>query len=130
MAVLQYKHLLKNNLGFTLIEVLIALVIISISLTAVIMTTSQNIKSTHHLQQKIIATWAAENIINEIKTGIINKSSTNEDSNDIKILNNILHYKVKLTPTSNSKIQKIEVDIFNNKNESKIIKLTSFLYEK
>ena len=44
--------MLNKNFGFTLIEVLIALTILSIALTAIIISTSQNIKDTFYLQNK------------------------------------------------------------------------------
>src|SRR5687767_14340539 len=57
--------------GFTLIEVLIALAILSIALTAVIKATSQNIKDTLYLQDKTIAHWVGLEIMNEVRTHLI-----------------------------------------------------------
>lgn len=62
---------MKKFLGFTLIEVLIALIIISIALAASIRVTNQSIRDTTHVQNTMIAHWVAMNIISEIQVGII-----------------------------------------------------------
>jgi prepilin-type N-terminal cleavage/methylation domain-containing protein len=51
--------------GLTLIEVLVALAIISIALTAIIKATSENIRGTAYLQDKTIAMYVARQILNE-----------------------------------------------------------------
>ena len=55
----------QNNSGFTLIEVLIALAIVSISLGALIGTSSQDISRTERMQKNMIANWVAQNQITE-----------------------------------------------------------------
>ncbi len=62
---------MQNNTGLTLIEVLVALVILSIALTAVIKVTAQNIKNAIYVQNKIIALWVGMNVINEVRGGIL-----------------------------------------------------------
>ncbi|HLB58283.1 MAG TPA: type II secretion system minor pseudopilin GspI, partial [Gammaproteobacteria bacterium] len=62
---------MKNKAGFTLIEVLIALAILSIALTAIIQSTSQNIKDTLYLQNKTIAIWVGSELIAEVEAGIL-----------------------------------------------------------
>lgn len=61
----------NKRAGFTLIEVLIALAILSISLTAIIKATSQNIKDTAYLQEKTLALWVGLNELNEARAGYI-----------------------------------------------------------
>ena len=55
----------QNNSGFTLIEVLIALAIVSISLGALIGTSSQDISRAERMQKSMIANWVAQNQITE-----------------------------------------------------------------
>lgn len=60
----------KNN-GFTLIEVLIALIIIAIALTAVIEATTASTRATIRTRDVMSAHWVGMNIISEIQTGIM-----------------------------------------------------------
>ncbi|MAC91163.1 MAG: type II secretion system protein GspI [Woeseiaceae bacterium] len=55
----------QNNSGFTLIEVLIALAIVSISLGALISISSQDISRAERMQKSMIANWVAQNQITE-----------------------------------------------------------------
>jgi general secretion pathway protein I len=57
--------------GFSLIEVLIALVILSLSLTALIQSSSQNIRNTEKLNNNIIANWVALHAVDMIQIGLL-----------------------------------------------------------
>jgi general secretion pathway protein I len=57
--------------GFTLIEVLIALCIIAIALTAAVRATTQSARATTHLRTTLTAHWVGLNILSEIQTGMI-----------------------------------------------------------
>lgn len=64
-----HRHLLnsynsmKQQSGFTLIEVLIALVILAISMTAIIRASSQTVANLDYLQNKTVAHWVALNTL-------------------------------------------------------------------
>ena len=57
--------MMKKNSGFTLIEVLIALAIVSISLGALISISSQDISRAEKMQKNMIANWVAQNQLTE-----------------------------------------------------------------
>ena len=62
---------MNNNKGFTLIEVMIALVILAISLAAIVKVTSQSVYSLSHVQNKTIAHWVALNALADMHAGRI-----------------------------------------------------------
>lgn len=120
---------MKNSCGFTLIEVLVALAIIGIALTAVIKATSQNIRDTQYLQQKVIATWVATRVMNEARAGLINLSKTDEVSEDTEMLNQEWTWKANLKDTPNPKIKKLFVSVFQKDHDQELVNLASYLYE-
>lgn len=61
--------------AFTLIEVLIALMIIAIAMTAAIRATHESIRTTARVRDVTIAHWVAMNVISEIQLGQL-KAST------------------------------------------------------
>jgi len=71
-VLLKQKNYLNNQyiIGFTLIEVLIALMIVSIAVTAIMKTTMQAIHTTAYLEDKTMATWVAQRAINHIVLGL------------------------------------------------------------
>lgn len=117
----------KFNAGFTLIEVLVAMVILSIALTAVIHATSQHIRNNLYLQEKTKATWVGVEVINETQAGLItvpNESDYLEKNTDI--LGSRFSWQAYLHPTNNSRIAEIHVDVFRNK--KKMTHLMGYLY--
>ena len=54
--------------GFTLIEVLIALAVLAIALSAVIKGVSANANNAAHLRDRMLAHWVAMNKVTELQT--------------------------------------------------------------
>lgn len=119
----------QNHRGFTLIEVLIALAILSIALTAIIQSTSQHIRDTTYIQNKTIANWVGTQVMNELRTGILKfpqTSSTMEQQ--MEMLGRTWVWKAHGVATPNKNIQEIDVEVFEKTNHSKLITLVGYLY--
>lgn len=58
--------------GFTLLEVLVALAIIAFALAATIRLTGQAAANTATLKEKTLAQWVAQNLVTEMRLGLIN----------------------------------------------------------
>ncbi len=63
-------HKSKRIRGFTLLEILVALLIVSVSLGIVIRITGDVLRGTDNLKGTIIAQWIAENKANEVRLRI------------------------------------------------------------
>ena len=53
--------------GFTLIEVLVALVIVSLGIVSIIQVTSQHVNNISELEKRMLASWVASNHLAEIR---------------------------------------------------------------
>lgn len=60
-------HFIKNKRGMTLLEVMLALVILATAGLAVMQSASQSINNQSYLQKKTFATWIASNRLAELK---------------------------------------------------------------
>lgn len=121
---------MNKSAGFTLIEVLVALAIVSIALTAVIKVSSQNIKNTFYIQEKTIALWVASDIINEVRAGLIKVPEEPDMLEDKKdMLSQSWGYSVGLKNTPNSNIKKLDVDVYMPQKTMKLVHFESYLYE-
>lgn len=117
-----------NIKGFTLIEVLLAVSIIAISLTALLKSFSQNINYTSHIKTKILETLVAKNSINLITLGIIHLKDNEQISEVTTILNQKIFWQAKLLPTQYPKIKKIEIFICKDQMQNKCEKnLTGYM---
>jgi len=117
-----------SNKGMTLIEVLIALAILSIALTAIIKSSSQNIKHTQHIEHKISASLVAKNVMNEILTGLKEIPNGETLMGTSSILNNKWSYKANIENTKNPEIKEIKIKIFKENSEDEFYQLESYLY--
>ncbi len=121
----------REQRGLTLIEVLIALAIIAIALTAIIKSTTQNIRSTSYLQHKTLALWVAEDIMNKARLGVINLSDSDDSSNNtVSILGEEWHWRGKSTNSANPHIKKINVEVYATESDdtSPTSTLESYIY--
>jgi len=64
--------------GFTLIEVLIALAIVSVALAAFVRVTSQTTTNMTHIEQQTLAMLSAQNSLNEVRMTPLPPSGTHQ----------------------------------------------------
>ena len=78
MIIVSHTAVSTHTRAFTLIEVLIALMIIAIALTAAVRTTHESIRATEHVRDVTIAHWVAMNVISEIQIGQLKPSNATD----------------------------------------------------
>ncbi len=115
----------KHNQGFTLIEVLVALAIIAIALTAIIKASSSDIEDSIYLQNKNIAVILANNILSEAKLGLISPA-TNQPT---KLLNTDLYWTLIKNTTPDVHVQQLTVTIKSAPNTNPLLTVWGFSYE-
>lgn len=99
------KYISKQQ-GFTLIEVLIALVILAIALTAIIKAVSNNTRNLIYLQDKTAAHWVAMNIYNEYALGLLTISPQLEPANGSTIMfNKDWYWSAQFNPLDDDTLQ-------------------------
>jgi general secretion pathway protein I len=71
LAKTDYFQLGHRQAGFTLLEVMIALVILVISLTAVFMASTQSVRNISYIETKTFSNWLAMNTLTQLQAGLI-----------------------------------------------------------
>lgn len=99
------------NKGFTLIEVLIALAILSISLTAIIKATGADIRNTARLKDKAIASLVATNAISLIQLNIL-RSENGEINQTTSMGNKKWYWQAFITKDKKLGLQDIQLNIY------------------
>lgn len=134
MARSRLKSWNNRHTGLTLIEVLVALAIIAIALTAVIKATSQNIRGTNYLQKKTIALWVAEQAMNEARVGLLKTSTdSRNDSHLTTMVGTEMYWHAIQATTANKRIKKVTINVYDKKDiddeDSPIVTLEGYVYD-
>lgn len=115
--------------GFTLLEVLVALAIFSISAATLIVTSAQSIKNLQHIKERVLASWIAED---ELKQILIKKEfpklGSKGESKKTAHMNWYVKKEVLKTETDLFRSIKITIYLGDTENqEAKIYQLNSFV---
>jgi len=97
--------------GFTLVEVLVALMIVALSLAALMNSVSSAARGSEYLRDKTIAQWIAMNRIEEVRLNI-QKFGASGDKAEIDFANRKWRYDTRYFDTNNPSIRRIVVRVW------------------
>lgn len=117
-----------SHSGFTLVEVLLALAVIAIALTALLKATAQNIENTHRLKEKTISHWVAMQAVSMIQLRLIVLNPSQEATQVTRMLNQSWYWRAKFSATPIKTIQKIIISVSSNQSGPFRNELTAFRY--
>ena len=106
--------------GFTLIEVLAALVIVGLGMLAVIEAISQTINNADYIRQKTIAHWVAMNKLTEFR--LSNAAPKNGESDAyINMAGSTWHWRMVISETDVKSMQRIDIHVSPKDSDSNSI---------
>ncbi len=104
----------KFQPGFSLIEVLVALVVIGIGMSAALSATNSNVDVLGHIERTTYANWVAENVLAEIKLeGIAN---TGELQGESKMSGKTWYWQAEIKPTFDADVLQVRLKVSINEN--------------
>jgi len=96
--------------GFTLIEVLAALIIVALGMLAVIEAVTQTINNANYLREKTIAHWVAMNKLTEVRLAAT--APAGGDSNgDIEMAGTTWHWRMTIDVAPGNTMQRIDINV-------------------
>jgi general secretion pathway protein I len=112
--------------GFTLIEIMVALAIITITLGAIIEnTTAANINA-QYLRDKTVASWIAMNQISLIRAKRQWSSATSK-SGEVEMAGQQWEWKINFVKTDDENIRRLNVQVFKLDDEKPVVKMSGFM---
>jgi len=112
-----------NNKGFTLIEVLVALVILAVALTAVMKTSLQTTHNAQYLEDKTIAHWVGMYVVSEIRLRIIEQPK----QGSMQMLGSHWFWLAKTQQTADTHTLRVDIKISKKKDSPALAGLTTYM---
>jgi general secretion pathway protein I len=97
--------------GFTLVEVLVALMIVAIGLAALMLSVSSTARTSGYLRDKTLAQWMALNRLSEVRLNL-SKFGQNTDTGEIYFANRTWHYDTRYYDTSITTMKRVVVRVY------------------
>lgn len=121
------RHVSRSR-GFTLLEVMVALAIVALSLTAVAASMNQMIGSATTMQERTYASWIAQNKIAEMRlANVMPEVSTT--SGDVEFGNTRWIWRAVVSETGVPNFRRIDVTVSREDDEYEIRTVTGFIGE-
>ncbi|MDF1655596.1 MAG: type II secretion system minor pseudopilin GspI [Coxiellaceae bacterium] len=122
---------MRTHKAFTLIEVLVALVIIAIACAAVIRAMSQGVLTTTHLQTSIVSRWIAGNVLAQLQNGALPSLRDNAEQNGkVSMWNRQWTWAANASDSSSSNYyQQVQIYVGDPKGKKKYFHLAGFVWD-
>ena len=97
--------------GFTLVEVLVALTVVALGLTALMVAVSGTARTSGYLRDKTIAQWIALNRLTQVRL-MVNKLGDNQDTGQLDFAGRKWHYDTRYFDTQFQSMKRVEVRVY------------------
>ncbi len=98
--------------GFTLVEVLVALMIVALSLAALMTAVSGAARASGYLRDKTVAQWIALNRIAEVRLKQSQKFGENKDKGEVEFANRRWRYDTRYFDTDTASLRRVVVRVW------------------
>jgi general secretion pathway protein I len=114
--------------GFTLLEVMVALVIVGLALSAVAASMSQMIGAASAMRERTYASWIGENKITEMRLANV-IPEVSETSGNVEYAGTNWTWRAVVSETGVENLFRVDVNVFYEGSDDKIWTVTGFIGE-
>jgi general secretion pathway protein I len=104
--------------GFTLVEVLVALMVVAMGLAALMVAVSGTARTSGYLRDKTLAQWIALNRLTEVRLNM-NKFGQNTDTGELVFAGRTWHYDTRYFDTSIASMKRVVVRVYEGNAKAK-----------
>jgi general secretion pathway protein I len=97
--------------GFTLVEVLVALMIVAVGLTALMVAVNGTARTSGFLRDKSLAQWIALNRLTEVRLNVV-KFGQNTDTGELDFGSRKWHYDTRYFDTSVASMKRVVIRVY------------------
>lgn len=111
-------NFVRQNRGFTLVEVLVALIVVALGLTALMVAVSGTARTSGFLRDKSLAQWIALNRLSEVRLNVT-KFGQNTDTGELEFGGRKWHYDTRYFDTRIASMKRVVVRVYLGDAKSK-----------
>ena len=108
----------RHTRGFTLVEVLVALVVVALGLTALMVAVNGTARTSGFLRDKSLAQWIALNRLSEVRLNVT-KFGQNTDTGELDFGSRKWHYDTRYFDTSIASMKRVVVRVYKGDAKTK-----------
>ena len=108
----------RNARGFTLVEVLVALVVVALGLTALMVAVNGTARTSGFLRDRSLAQWIALNRLSEVRLNVT-KFGQNTDTGELDFGSRKWHYDTRYFDTSIPSMKRVVVRVYQGEAKAK-----------
>jgi general secretion pathway protein I len=105
-----------RNMGFTLIEIMVALAVIAIAVAAVMAAISGNVSNAAYIQDRTLAHWVAMNKVTEVQVAKDWPAAGTQHGESL-MASQQWSWQVKVSTTEDPDVRRVDVDVFANQDQ-------------
>ena len=109
---------MRDARGFTLVEVLVALMVVAIGLAALMVAVSGTARTSGYLRDKTLAQWIALNRLSEVRLNT-SKFGQNTDTGELVFAGRTWHYDTRYFDTSIASMKRVVVRVYEGNAKAK-----------
>ena len=103
--------ILSSSKGFTLLEVMFALLVVALTMGAIVEAGGYSSRRTFQLTEKTIASWIAQNQVTLYRARRTWSSASNKSGN-VEMADNKWQWKMKISKTDDPLLRRLDVDVY------------------
>jgi len=117
----------KHTAGFTLIEVLVAMTIIAVGVSALVATAGSSAFRADYLREREFGRWVASNVLTELQV-IPAWSDVGTKNTEVEMGNFLWYVKTRTQAVADPDLRRVDVEVRRNKDaDSYIYTVTGFV---
>ena len=109
---------MRGARGFTLVEVLVALMVVAMGLAALMVAVSGAARTSSYLRDKTLAQWIALNRLTEVRLNVT-KFGQNTDTGEVSFAGRTWHYDTRYFDTSIASMKRVVVRVYQGDAKAK-----------